>query len=246
MKTARLAMVLLTLCLMAGVVTGCGGKSDEDETRELSKQTENGDDTPAEPVDDRYIDTFSEVTPVSPNEKAVAAKADTYYDAWVAYRRNINPDFEAPTPEQLGGTTPKFIGYCVAVYSGVDADGNYGQFTLIVSGDQMNIASEVGWKEPIDLSQASTMDFYSTRTVLNTWDSDPHHAPVSEGEKAAVTRVQEFVDTLPKELLFSRDKVRLYGYTFFWGTSPGAGSHLMLSVQPGENKHYASANWGVE
>lgn len=244
MRTSRCMIVLLALCLSVAAVTGCG--TGKDTARESAPKTEAAEDTAPEATDDRFIESFSEVTPTSPNEKAVAAKADTYYEAWAAYRRNINAEVDLPTLDELGGNDPKFIGYCVAVYSGPDAAGEYGQFTLIVSGDQMNIAPEVGWKEPIDLTQEGVLDFYATRTVLNTWDVDPHHQPVSAGEKDAVLRVQEFVDTLPKELLFSRDRVRLYGYTFFWGESPAAESYLTLTVQPGDNPHYATANYGVE
>lgn len=228
------------IILVLVVCAGCaGGNKAAEPTTAVTD--ESAVESPA--VDDTYIDAFVEVAPTSANEKAVSDKAGTFYDAWVEYKRGINPDAKLPSLEVLGGNPPKFIGYKVDVYSGADADGNRGQFSLIVSGDQMNIAPKVGYRQPIDLSQQSTLDFFSTRTPLDTWDVDPHHKPESDAEKAAVQKVQDFVDTLPKELLFTRDRVRLGGYTLFWGTSPAAEAFVIMSVQPGDNPHYASTNY---
>lgn len=237
-RTSALLLAILTLAL-AGCSPSVERSSDKDAGRESPPAAE----VPAAD-EGKYIDGFTEVVPTSANEKAVAAAAGTYYDAWADYKHGINPDTVLPTLEELGGNAPKFIGYKIDAYSGKDADGNQGQFSLIVSGEQMNIAPEIGWKAPIDLADESTLDFFSTRTPLDSWDSDPHHEPQSEAEKAAVAKAQDFVETLPAELLFSRDRVRLGGYTLFWGEKPSSEAYLILSVQPGENAHYASANWG--
>lgn len=237
--TGKMKRTILLVAAIAAAIAVAGCSSPKG-----AKPSASGSGSQAAATASDVLDSFPQVTPESPNEKAVASKYAAYYASYVKF---MGPTAQPDNPlyKAAAGERPQFIGYALTAFSPKDAKGMYGSVHVVVTGDHVQTLGASYRAADMALGQTPGLDaVLKNRSGFDARKFATVHRPVSAGEKHAVDVMKAWVEKNLAGLGYSPNDVAIVGYVLFWGEKPSANRTLYLVVQPDNTVALeASSQW---